>query len=161
MYSIFNVRYKTGRGYRVPLWIFSALCDFFRIFLSPKDPPSVFLIFCNKLDFQKARSPHFTILKTLRFLSFRYSTDLRRSRLFYLLYFGQFLTVTIVILKFSQKPWFSSFAYWADILWISLCSIKNIPILLNYFPIVNQNSEQDEFLFKLKCFKLAHVFRSD
>ena len=43
-----------------PLSIFSALCEFFRIFLSPfnffvpllqKCPPSIFLIFCNKLYF--------------------------------------------------------------------------------------------------------------
>ena len=45
--------------------------------MSPKGPPSFFLIFCNKLEFQKA----FYILKTLRFLSLRYSADFRRSRL--------------------------------------------------------------------------------
>ena len=44
--------------------------------------PSFFLIFCNKLDFQKAqRVPPSTILKTLRFLSLGYGADFRRSRL--------------------------------------------------------------------------------
>ena len=123
VYSIFNVRYKTGRDYRVPPFeFFSALCDFFSNFLlspngppfkffdilqqtevskSPKGPPSlvfgtvrlfqtshfsffrkffqknfrifllspsIFSIFCNRLDFQKAeRVPPFTSLKTKRF----------------------------------------------------------------------------------------------
>ena len=41
-----------------------------------------FLIFCNKLDFQKAqRVPPSTILKTLRFLSLGYGADFTRSRL--------------------------------------------------------------------------------
>ena len=45
-------------------------------------PSFIFLIFCNKLDFRKAEIvPPFTILKTLRFLSLRYSADFRRSRL--------------------------------------------------------------------------------
>ena len=45
-------------------------------------PPSICLIFCNKLDFQKARRvTPFTGLKPLRFLSLRYSADFRRSRL--------------------------------------------------------------------------------
>ena len=45
-------------------------------------PPSVFSIFCSKLDFQKARRvPLFTVVKNLRFLSLRYSADFRRSRL--------------------------------------------------------------------------------
>ena len=49
--------------------------------MSPKGSPS-FLIFCNKLDFQKVeRVPLFTIIKTLRFLSLRYSADFRRFRL--------------------------------------------------------------------------------
>ena len=59
---------------------FSALCDFFRFFLSPKGPPSSFLIFCSKLKFQTAQKV-FTILGTFRFLSLRYSADFRRSRL--------------------------------------------------------------------------------
>ena len=58
MYSIFNVRYKTRRDYRVtPLNFFrQCACDFFlKLFLSPKGPPSSFLIFCSKLKFQKAQ----------------------------------------------------------------------------------------------------------
>ena len=42
----------------------------------------IFLIFCNKLDFQKAQRVHpSTISKTLRFLSLGYGADFRRSRL--------------------------------------------------------------------------------
>ena len=50
--------------------------------MSPKGPvpPSIFKIFCNKFDFQEAqRVPPFTILKTLHFLSLRYSADFSRS----------------------------------------------------------------------------------
>ena len=50
--------------------------------MSPKGRSFIFLIFCNKLDFQKAqRVPPSTILKTLRFLSLGYGADFRRSRL--------------------------------------------------------------------------------
>ena len=71
--------------------------------MSPNGPLSFFLIFCNKLKFQKDQKvPPFTLfdiviffgmiifcqkisffqfLKTLRFLSLRYSADFRRSRL--------------------------------------------------------------------------------
>ena len=74
IHSIFNVRYKTRRYYRVPPLFFSALCDFFSNFLSPKGPLSSFLRFCSRV-------PPFTILKTWRFLSFRYSADFIRSLL--------------------------------------------------------------------------------
>ena len=48
---------------------------------------SIFLLFCNKLDFQKAQSvPLLQFKKTLRFLSHRYSADLRRSRLAFLFF---------------------------------------------------------------------------
>ena len=50
--------------------------------MSPKGRSFIFLIFCNKLDFQKAqRVPPSTILKTSRFLSLGYGADFRRSRL--------------------------------------------------------------------------------
>ena len=57
VYSIFNVRYKTGRDYRVPPLIFVRHCaTFFRIFFCRQTvPPSSFLIFCSKLKFQKAQ----------------------------------------------------------------------------------------------------------
>ena len=119
VYSIFNVRYKTGRNYRVPPLNFFRHCATFffefsfvakrspfkffdilqqtEVSKSPKGPPSLvfgtvrlfqnshfsffrkffqknfriffvsnfFLIFCNRLDFQKAeRVPPFTSLKT-------------------------------------------------------------------------------------------------
>ena len=51
-----------------------------------------FLIFCNKLDFQKAeRVPPFTILKPSPFLSLRYSADFRRSRLVLMELFSLFV----------------------------------------------------------------------
>ena len=53
IYYIFNVRYKTGRDNRVPPLSLSALCNFFRNFLSPKGPLHFFFIFCNTLEFQK------------------------------------------------------------------------------------------------------------
>ena len=57
VYSIFNVRYKTGRDYRVPpLNFFRHCATFFRIFFCRQTvPPSSFLILCSKLKFQKAQ----------------------------------------------------------------------------------------------------------
>ena len=57
VYSIFNVRYKTGRDYRVPpLNFFRHCATFFRTFFCRQTvPPSSFLIFCSKLKFQKAQ----------------------------------------------------------------------------------------------------------
>ena len=53
-YSIFIVRYKTGRDYRV--WVFfGTVRFFFLIFFVSKGPPSSFLIFYSKLKFQKAQ----------------------------------------------------------------------------------------------------------
>ena len=61
-----------------------------------KVAPSFFLIFCNKLDFQKAQRVHTsTILKTLRFLSLGYGADFRRSRLFF---FRQITELTLYVL---------------------------------------------------------------
>ena len=84
VYSIFNVRYKTGRDYRVPpLIFFRQWATFFRIFFCRQTvPPSSFLIFCSKLKFQKAqRVPLLQVQKLSAFLSLRYSADFRRSRL--------------------------------------------------------------------------------
>ena len=57
VYSIFSVRYKTGRDYRVPpLNFFRHCATFFRIFFCRQTfPLSSFLIFCSKLKFQKAQ----------------------------------------------------------------------------------------------------------
>ena len=49
-----------------------------KFFVSKGSPLQFGLISCNKLDFQKGRrSPPFTVLKILRFLSLRCSADLR------------------------------------------------------------------------------------
>ena len=106
VYSIFNVRYKTGRNYRVPpLNFFRHCATFFRNFFNvPKGSPlGVFLLFCNRMCVYKSkRVPPFTFFGTtrhfpkekffskissffqknvLRFLRLRYNADLRRSRL--------------------------------------------------------------------------------
>ena len=106
VYSIFNVRYKTGRNYRVPpLNFFRHCATFFSKFflMSPKGPPLEFLLFCNRMCVYKSkRVPPFTFFGTTRhfpkenffskissffqknvlhFLRLRYSADLRRSRL--------------------------------------------------------------------------------
>ena len=53
-----------------------------QIFLSPKGPPFEFYDILQQTGFSKSlKGPPFTILKTLRFLSLRYSADFRRSRL--------------------------------------------------------------------------------
>ena len=65
VYSIFNVRYKTGRTTGSPFDFFSALCDFFSIFLSPKGPP--FKIFDILQQTEDSKSP-----KGLPFLLFRH-----------------------------------------------------------------------------------------
>ena len=57
---------------------------FFENFQCLQRPPSIVLIFCDKLDFQKAQRVSFMVLKTLLFLSLRCSADFRRSRLVYL-----------------------------------------------------------------------------
>ena len=56
VYSIFNVRYKTGLDYRVPPLNFFRHCTtFFRIIVCRQTVPLKFLIFCSKLKFQKAQ----------------------------------------------------------------------------------------------------------
>ena len=73
--------YETVKNYH--FLFFLKILKFFRNFsMSPKGRSFIFLIFCNKLDFEKAQGvPPFTILKTLRFLSLGYGADFRRSRL--------------------------------------------------------------------------------
>ena len=76
--SIFNVRYKTGRDYRVPpLNFFRHCATFFRIFFCRQTvPPSIFFIFCSKLKFQKVqRVPPFLVFRhceTFKILIFRF-----------------------------------------------------------------------------------------
>ena len=83
IYSIFNVRYKTGRDYRVPLWIFFGTVRlFFEIVSISKGSPFKFFDILQQSEVSKSpKGPPFTIFKTLRFLSVRYSADFRRSRL--------------------------------------------------------------------------------
>ena len=78
-YSIFIVRYKTGRDYRVPPLSFFWHCATFpNFFLSPKGPPSIFLIFYSKLKFQKAqRVSPFKFFGTMRLAQNSYSSIFR------------------------------------------------------------------------------------
>ena len=103
--SIFIVRYKTGRDYRVPpLSFFGTVRLFFENFFCPQRVPlSSFLIFCNGMYVNKCRRVpllHFSALcdfferkkffknlnffsnkNLLRIFSLRYGADFRRSRL--------------------------------------------------------------------------------
>ena len=55
IYSLLNVRYKTRRDYVPPLNVFFRHCATFLFeFFVVKVSSIIFLIFCNKLDFQKA-----------------------------------------------------------------------------------------------------------
>ena len=86
VYSIFNVRYKTGRNYRVPpLNFFRHCATFFSNFLlSPNGPPSSFLIFCSKLKFQKTqRVSPFKFFGTMRLAQNSYFSIFRFSRIFF------------------------------------------------------------------------------
>ena len=78
-YSIFIVRYQTGRDYRVPpLSFFGTVRLCFEFFLSPKGPPSSFLIFYSKLKFQKAqRVSPFKFFGTMRLAQNSYSSIFR------------------------------------------------------------------------------------
>ena len=90
VYSILNVRYKTGRNYRVPpLNFFRHCATFFSNFLlSPNGPPSSFLIFCSKLKFQKAQRLPFLVFRhceTFKILIFRFfDFFLKKFRIFLL-----------------------------------------------------------------------------
>ena len=81
--SIVNVRYKTGRDYRVPhLNFFRHCATFFRIFFCRQTvPPSSFLIFCSKLKFQKAQS--------FPLSSFSALSDFQNSHFSFFLFFFQ------------------------------------------------------------------------
>ena len=76
-------KHNKGPKLDISNFFFGTVRLFSKYFLSPKGPPSIFFkIICSKLKFQKAqRVSIFTILKTWRFLSLRYSADFRRSRL--------------------------------------------------------------------------------
>ena len=95
---------------RVPLSVFSALWDFFQIVFTPKGPPSIFQMICDRMDKKSQSVPfgasirwnfwvfrvlykrilwHFEVL--LLFLSPRYGADLGRSRLVYLSSFDLFV----------------------------------------------------------------------
>ena len=50
-------------------------------FMSPKGPSFNVFDILQQTGFEKVERPPFTILKTLRLLSLRYSADFRRSRL--------------------------------------------------------------------------------
>ena len=74
--------FGTMRLLKILIFHFWKILNFRNFSMSPKGRSFIFLIFCNKLDFQKAqRVTPSTILKTLRFLSLGYGADFGRSRL--------------------------------------------------------------------------------
>ena len=90
------MKYNPLQSRRLPLSNFSALWDrsnfsifnlFENLFILWRVLPSVFFyFFCNRMEFKKAQWVHsFTILKTLRFLSLRYSANFGRFRFVYFL----------------------------------------------------------------------------
>ena len=82
VYSIFNVRYKTGRDYSVPFeFLFGTMLLFSNFFCRQMVPFKFFDILKQTEVSKSTKGPPFTILKTLRFLSLRYSADYRRPRL--------------------------------------------------------------------------------
>ena len=113
--QFFNERYQTGRDYRVSLWFFFGTVRlFFEIFFVAKGSPFKFFDILQQTRFSKSRKgPPFTILKTLRFLSLRYSADFRRSRLVESCFRSKAYRTPIVIFwdklrfrDFSQKQLF-------------------------------------------------------
>ena len=68
VYSIFNVKYKTGRDHRVPPLIFFRHCaTFFRFFLSPKGPPFKFFDILRQTEVSKSsKGPPFLVFGTVR-----------------------------------------------------------------------------------------------
>ena len=86
--KLFRAFAKANETEGSPLSIFSAVCDFFSIFFVSKGPPFIFFDILQQSGFSKSpKGPPFTGLKTLRFLSLRYSTDFRRCRLVFSILF--------------------------------------------------------------------------
>ena len=88
---------KSPKGLLFPLfWHYETVSkfSFFVLFqkifsnffeMSLKGPPFIFFrYFAMNWIFRKSKSSFFTILKTLRFLSLRYSADFRRSHLVFI-----------------------------------------------------------------------------
>ena len=85
-----NIQYR-GRLKGPPFSFFGTVRLFLNKKCSPKDPPSMFLIFCKRMDVKKSErarqfGPTFfkhckRILDTLKSFSLRYGADLCRSRL--------------------------------------------------------------------------------
>ena len=81
VYSLFSVRYKTGRDYRVPpLHFFSALCDFFsKTFLSLKGPPFKFFEILQQTEVSKSpKGPPFLVFGTVRLFQNSYFSFVRK-----------------------------------------------------------------------------------
>ena len=89
MYSIFNVRYKTGRDYKVPLWIFFATVRLFsKFFFVPKGSPlRVFWCFATNWVFKKSKgSPLLQFWKLCAFWALDITPTLDVPVLFHLRY---------------------------------------------------------------------------
>ena len=73
VFYLFYVTHKIGRLQRVPPFFFLALCEFFfrKVLMSQKNPPSDFLVFCNrKCVNESQRVPLFTFRHYATFSKF-------------------------------------------------------------------------------------------
>ena len=83
VYSIFNVRYKTGRDYRVPpLNFFDTVRLFFRIFFVAKRSPFKFFDILQQTEVSKSpKGPRFLVFRhceTFKILIFRFFEFLKK-----------------------------------------------------------------------------------
>ena len=141
-YSIFIVRYKTGRDYRVR--VFSALCNFFsKFFVSPKSPPSSFLIFYSKLKFQKAQ----------RVFPFKFFGTMRLAQNSHFSIFFQ-KTQRVPFLQF-QKVW----AFWA----LDMAPTLDVPVLLLLADasLLQSHKMLQPLMQKIPPLSRAKLFRSE
>ena len=93
--SNFSVHLQNRKRLKGPPFdFFSALCAFFENFFVSKESPFNFLMFCNKVEFQKAQRVLFTFSGTMRlFQSFHFLSEIR---------FSQYIP-TINFLKYYPK----------------------------------------------------------
>ena len=66
IYSIFNVRYKTGRDYSAPFWFFFGTVRLFWFFVSKGSPLQVFWYFADKGSFKKPKRTPLSSFPALR-----------------------------------------------------------------------------------------------
>ena len=137
VYSIFNVRYKTGRDYRVEF--FSALCDFFsNFFFAKRSPLQVFWYFAANWSFKKLKgSPlssfrHCETVSKFSFFVFSKVFSEKIPNFFYfLLQFFDILQQTGFSKSWKGPPFykFKNLAlFWA----LDIAPTSDVPVLLQH-----------------------------